>query len=193
MEKVAAALYIADLVFLISFQFMNRDYRWFSHAVSDYGVGKTARLFKFYVVAGSIAAPLLAWQFWVAKNPGYPPMILVYLLLVMVGRLGIGFYPNDLRGTPRTKSGHMHHAATLLASTCAYMTVAEATPLLAANASAPLFAALTALKHVISADFIVVMVTISTPLRRFFGLAERVFLYAAALWCLVASLTLPPV
>lgn len=193
MEKVAAALYIADLVFLISFQFLNRDYRWFSHAVSDYGVGKTARLFKFYVVAGSIAAPLLAWQFWVAKNPGYPPMILVYLLLVMVGRLGIGLYPNDLRGTSRTKSGHMHHAATLLASTCAYMTVAEATPLLTANASAPLSAALIALKHVISADFIVVMVTISTPLRRFFGLAERVFLYAAALWCLVASLTLPPV
>ena len=184
---------MADLIFLISFQFLNRDYRWFAHAVSDYGVGKTAQLFKIYVVAGSIAAPLLAWQFWIAGNPGYPPMIPVYLLLVMVGRLGIGLYPNDLRGTPRTKSGHMHHAATLLASTCAYMTVAEATPLLAATVEDPLSWALTGLKYVISIDFIVVMVTISPPLRRFFGLAERVFLYAAALRCLVASLTLPPV
>jgi hypothetical protein len=36
------------------------------------------------------------------------------------------------------------------------------------------------------------VLTISPPLRRFFGLAERVFLYATGLWFLTASLTLPP-
>ena len=193
MEKVAATLYLADLICLIAFQFLNRGYGWFTHSVSDYGSGKTAHLFKIYVITGSIAAPLLAWQFWVARNPGYPPMIPVYLLLVMVGRLGIGLYPNDLRGAPRSTSGQIHHAATLLASTCAYMTVAEATPLLAATVSGPLSAALTGLKHLISVDFVAVVLTISPPLRRFFGLAERVFLYACAVWCLLASLTLPPV
>ena len=193
MEKVAASLYLADLIFLISFQFLNQGYGFVANAVSAYGVGKTAALFKAYVVMGSIAAPLLAWQFWVASTPSYPAIIPIYLLLVMAGRLGIGLYPSDPRGVPRTRSGQMHHAATMLAATCAYMTVAEATPLLAATVTGPLSITLIGLKHLISVDFIVVVLTFSQPLRRFFGLAERIFLYAAALWCLVASLTLPPV
>jgi hypothetical protein len=193
MEKVAAALYCADLVLLLWFQILSRDYLSVAHPVSDYGLGRTARAFKAYVVLGSIAAPLLAWQFWVARGPSYPWIIPVYLLLVMVGRLGIGLYPNDPRGAVRTRSGHIHHAATLLAAICAYMTVAEATPLLAASVSGALAQMLSGLKHVISLSFIAVMLTISPPLRRFFGLAERVFLYAAAVWCLAASLSLPPV
>jgi len=31
-----------------------------------------------------------------------------------------------------------------------------------------------------------------SPLRRWFGLTERLFLYATAVWFLTASLTLPP-
>ena len=192
METVAAILYGLDIFFLISFQFLNRDYRWFAHAVSDYGVGKTAGLFRVYVLSGSLAAPLLAWQFWHASAPSYPAIIPVYLLLVMLGRLALGLFPNDLRGTPRTKSGQIHHAATLLAFACAYMTVAEATPLLTASVTDALSTALLLLKHLISAGFIAVVITISPPLRRFFGLAERLFLYSTALWFLTASLTLPP-
>ena len=192
METVAAALYGLDILILFAFQVLNKDYPLFSHAVSDYGVGATARLFKVYVVSGSIAAPLLAWQFWQADTPGYPLAIPAYLLLVALGRLGIGLFPNDLRGTPRTGRGQIHHPATLLAFTCAFMTVAEATPLLAASISGPLAIALVQLKHLISLGFIAVVVTISPPLRRFFGLAERLFLYGTAIWFLTASLTLPP-
>lgn len=193
MEKVAAALYCADLILLLSFQLLSRDYLSVAHAVSNYGLGRTARAFKAYVVLGSVAAPLLAWQFWVARNPSYPGMISVYLLLVAAGRLGLGLYPNDLRGAPRTRSGHIHHACTLIAAICAYMSVAEATPLLAASVSGGLSQLLGALKHVISLSFIAVMLTISPPLRRFFGLTERIFLYAAAVWCIAATLSLPPV
>ena len=192
METVAATLYGLDIILLISFQFLNRDYPFFSHAISDYGVGKTAGLFKIYVLAGSIAAPVLAWQFWSAKAPAYPATISIYLLLVMIGRVGIGLFPNDLRGTPRTRAGHIHHAATLLAFACAYMAVVEATPLLSASVTGPLSTILVLLRHLISASFIAVVIVISAPLRRFFGLVERLFLYSTALWCLTASLTLPP-
>ena len=191
-ETVVATLYGLDIILLISFQFLNRDYPFFSHAISDYGVGKTARAFKIYVLAGCIAAPLLAWQFWSAQAPPYPAAIVVYLLGVMLGRLGIGLFVNDVRGTHRTRAGQMHRAATLLAFTCAYMTVAEATPMLSATVSGDLAVALNVLKHLISAGFIAVILTISAPLRRFFGLAERLFLYATAIWFLMASLTLPP-
>lgn len=192
METVAAILYGLDIIFLISFEFLNRDYRRFSHAISDYGVGKTAGLFKTYLLAGSVAAPLLAWQFWSADHPSYPIAIVAYLLLVMLGRLALALYPNDLRGSQRTRNGQIHHAATLLAFTSAFMAVAEATPLLASTVTGPLAAALIGLKHMIGLGFIAVVLTISPPLRRFFGLAERLFLYAAALWFLTASLTLPP-
>ncbi len=193
MEKVAASLYVADLIFLLSFQFLNRDFALLPRAVSNYGLGKTAQLFKVYMLVGSLAAPLLAWQFWVARDPGYPVAISVYLLLVMVGRMAVGWFPNDLRGDPRTTAGQIHHAATLLAFVAAYMAVVEATPLLAGEAFGLRYTALNTLKHVISASFVAVVVVFTPPLRRFFGLAERVFLYGTGLWFLTASLILPPV
>ena len=193
MEKVAAALYATDLILLISFQFLNRDYALLPQAISNYAFGKTARMFKLYLLVGSCAAPLLAWQFWVARNPAYPAAISAYLLLVMLGRIGVALFPNDLPAAPRTAAGQIHHAATFLAFACAYMAVAEATPLLAGEAIGLRFLALTTVKHVISAAFLAVTVAFAPPLRRYFGLAERLFLYATALWFLTASLILPPV
>jgi hypothetical protein len=193
METISATLYALDILFLMSFQVLNRDQPMFSHAISDYGVGRTARLFKVYVIAGCIAAPLLAWQFWRSTAPAYPPIITVYLLLVSLGRLVLGLYPNDPLGAPRTTAGQLHHAGTLLAFCCAYMTVAEATPLLLPTIASPLSEILAVLRHVISIGFVAVVITISPPLRHYFGLAERIFLYATALWFLAASLTLPPI
>lgn len=192
MEIVAATLYGLDLLMLLSFQVLNRDYPAFSHAISDYGVGSTARLFRAYVLIGCLAPPLLAWQFLAADNPVFPAAIPVYLGLVALGRLGIAVYPNDPRGTPRTRAGKLHRAATLLAFTCAFMTVVEATPVLVAMHEGARSTADQVLKHLISAGFIAVVLTISQPLRRYFGLAERAFLYGTALWFLLASLTLPP-
>ncbi len=192
METVAAILYGLDILFLLSFQFLNRDYGPFAHAVSDYGVGRTAGTFRAYLLVGSIAAPLLAWQFWSATNPAYPVMIPVYLIGVMLARLALGWFPNDLRGTPRTRAGHIHHIATLVGFTCAYMTTTEATPLLAASVTGPLADMLIWSKHLISIGFIAVVITFASSLRRYFGLAERLYLYATALWFLTASLLLPP-
>ncbi|MCX7289265.1 MAG: DUF998 domain-containing protein [Rhodobacterales bacterium] len=192
MEKVAAALYSLDLLFLLSFQVLNRDQPAVAHAISDYGVGRTARLFRIYVLAGCIAPPLLAWQFIAADNPGMPAVIPVYLVLVALGRVGIAVWPNDRPATPHTPSGHLHRAATLLAFTCAYMTVVEATPALVAMHEGVRSTADMVLKHLISASFLAVVLTMSTALRPWFGLAERAFLYSTALWFLLASLTLPP-
>jgi hypothetical protein len=192
MEKLAAGLYGLDILILFAFQLMNRDFHLLPPAVSSYGLGKTAHLFKLYLLAGSLAAPLLAWQFWMAAAPAYPAVISVYLVLVALGRIGIAVYPNHPRGDPESFARQMHHAATLLAFACAYMAVVEATPLLSGGLEHGLPEMLEWLRHIISAGFIAVVLTISPPFRRFFGLAERVFLYATALWFLTASLTLPP-
>ncbi len=192
MEIVAATLYSLDLLILFAFQFLNRDYGVFTHPVSTYGIGKTARAFKLYMLVGSIAAPLLAWQIWSATDPTYPVASPLYLLVVMAARLVLAFFPNDARGAPRSLSGQIHHLATVVAFTCAFMTTTEVTPLLAATVGGVPAEALLWSKHLISLGFVAVVVTIAQPMRRYFGLAERLYLYATGLWFLTASLILPP-
>ena len=192
METVAAALYSLDLLMRLSFQVLNREVPVFSRAISDFGLGKTARLFRVYVMVGCLAPPLLAWQFWASDSPAFPAAIPVYLGLVALGRLGIAVWPDDPHGAPQTEAGHIHRAATILAFTCAYMTVVEATPQLGAMHEGLRSSADLILKHTISASFLGVVLTMSPALRPFFGLAERAFLYSTGLWFLLASLTLPP-
>ena len=184
---VAAGFFAVDILLLLAFQLMDRDYGLFDHAVSDYGIGRTAGLFRAYVIVGSLAAPLLAFLFWQSRTPAYPAAIPVYLVLLMLAQMVLGLYPNDLRGAPRTTSGNIHHVATLIAFSCAYLTIADATPLLVATS--PLGQVLLWVKHCFSAGFVAVVLTISHPLRPWFGLAERVFLYSCAAWFLCVSLS----
>ncbi len=192
MERVAAALYGLDLLFLLSFQVLNRDQPAFARPISDYGLGRTARLFQIYLVVGCIAPPILAWQVHASGDPDFPVLIPVYLGLVALGRLGIAVWHNDPHDEPHSRRGNLHRAATLLAFACAYMTVVEVTPELVALHEGARSVADDGLKHVISVSFLVVVVTIASPFRPWFGLAERAFLYSTALWFLLASLTLPP-
>lgn len=192
MEKVAAALYVLDLSFLLSFQVLNRDMPVFARPISDYGLGRTARLFRVYLVAGCAAPPILAWQVHASGEPGFSPAIPVYLGLTALGRLGIALWQSDAQGAPHSRRGNLHRGATLLAFACAYMAVVEATPQLVALHEGLRSMADQVLKQVISASFLGVVLTFAGQLRPFFGLAERAFLWSTALWFLLATLTLPP-
>lgn len=192
MERVAAALYGLDLLFLLSFQILNRDMPVFARPVSEYGLGRTARLFRVYLIAGCIAPPILAWQIHASGDPDFPVLLPVYLVLVALGRLGIAIWRSDPHGAAPTRSGNIHHVATLLAFTSAFMVVIEATPQLFALHEGARSMADHVLKYVISGSFLAVVLTISSPMRRWFGLAERVFLWSTAIWFLLATLTLPP-
>lgn len=192
MEWVAAGLYGFDLLFLLSLQILNRDMPVFARPVSDYGLGRTARLFRVYLIAGCLAPPIFAWQVLVSGNPDFPAPIPVYLALVALGRLGIAVWHSDAQAGPHTRTGQLHRAATLLAFTSALLVVLEVTPQLALRHDGGLSVADQVLKQVVSVSFVAVVLTISFPVHRFFGLAERAFLWSTALWFLLASLTLPP-
>lgn len=192
MERVAAGLYGLDLLFLLSFQVLNRDQPALARPISDYGLGRTARLFRVYLIAGCLAPPILAWQVHASGDPDFPVAVTVYLGLVTLGRLGIAVWKSDPHGAPHTRQGNLHRAATLLAFTSAYMAVVEATPQQVALAEGWRSVADEVLKQVVSLGFLAVVLTTSPALRPWFGLAERLFLYATALWFLLATLTLPP-
>lgn len=192
MERVAVALYGLDLLFLLSFQVLNRDQPAFARPISDYALGRTAGLFRIYLIAGCIAPPILAWQVHASGDPDIPVSVTVYLGLVALGRLGIAFWRSDPQDTPHSRHGNLHRAATLLAFASAYMAVVEATPALVALHAGARSVADEVMKQVISVSFLAVVLTISSPFRPWFGLAERAFLYSTALWFLLATLTLPP-
>lgn len=192
MERVAAVLYGLDLLFLLSFQVLNRDQPAFARPISDYGLGRTARLFRVYLIAGCIAPPILAWQVHASGDPDFPLSVTVYLVLVALGRLGIAIWQGDPQDTPHSRHGNLHRAATLLAFTAAYMAVVEATPALVALHAGLRSVADEGMKQLISVSFLAVVLTIASTFRPWFGLAERVFLWSTALWFLLATLTLPP-
>jgi hypothetical protein len=185
--SVAAGFFALDILLMMALQVWNRELGLFVHPISDYGLGKSAALFRIYVTAGSVAAPLLAYLFWQSKAPVYPAAIPVYLGLMMVARVLLGLYPNDPRDLPRTRAGRIHHAATLVAFTTAYLTIVEATPLLVATSR--LGEVLLWVKHFFSLGFFAVVLTIAPHWRQWFGLAERMFLYSCALWFLCVCLS----
>lgn len=79
---------------------------------------------------------------------------------------------------------NLHRAATLLAFTSAYMAVVEATPHLLPFTKARSADAMSR-KQLDQSGFLAVILTTSPALRPG-SLAERVFLYATALWFLLA-------
>lgn len=182
METIATALYVLDLAILLFFEVTTRQ----RGPISNLGVGPTAGMFRAYMILGSIAAPILAVQMWHAQN--LPPTVSIYLGLIALGRIGIAAFPLYPIDMGRAKIRQLHRVFTLLAFVCAFMTVTEATPLIL-GPHAPI---LWGLKHLITAAFMAVMMTGTPALRRYFGLAERAFLYATGLWFITATLSLPP-
>lgn len=179
---LTSGLYAVNLILLLAFHVLNRQYSPVSNAVSDYGVGPTARLFQIYVTVGTFAALGLAWVVWHAR-PALPSAVTYTLLAMAAARVGVGVFPTDLPGTPKTLTGRLHLLAAVLTFTFAYMTIAKATPLLQGTSTllGPLhIAAMVGLAAVV--------ITLVGPLRPVFGLAERLFLFATAIWFLVASL-----
>jgi len=118
--------------------------------------------------------------------------VTVYLGLVALGRLGIAIWKHDPHDGPHTHRGNLHRAATLLAFTSAYMAAVEATSHLVALHQGLRSIADGWMKQVVSLGFLAMVLATSPTLRRWFGLAERLFLDATATWFLLATLTLPP-
>lgn len=182
MAQLAVLIYAINLLLLVSFHVLNRHYSPVANAVSDYGVGKTAPLFRAYVVVGTVGALLMSWLFWNA-GPALPSAVAWYLLVMAAARLGVGLFPTDLPGEAGTTTGRLHLVFAILTFTFAYMTIAKATPSL--GEASPL---LRPLHLAAMVGLGAVVVSMKGPLRPFFGLAERLFLFATAFWFLVVAL-----
>jgi hypothetical protein len=159
------------------------------NAVSDYGVGRYAPLFRVSLWAGSIA--VLALLAGLALGVGSPPLVtrdLAFLGLVAVSRIGESLFPTTVEGERLTRTGALHYVFAILTFGFTYAAISGLTPdLVKIHPWHSEKALLTWLAGATLVGLILVVVTLFPRLRRVFGLCERFFLAITYLWFIVVA------
>jgi hypothetical protein len=184
---VAFTLYVANASLFVALHVRATGYSPVRHAMSDYGVGPSRRLFSIYAGVGSAGAVALAAALWVAPRPPTPPWLLAVLLAMVAGRIGLALFPTDLEGRKLTLVGLLHYACAVASFAAAYVFIRNATPRVTGELWEPARPVLAALAWFALPALVANCVTMAPPLRRVFGLFERVFLATVLLWFGAAS------
>jgi hypothetical protein len=166
---------------------VDRSVDWVRDPVSHYAVGPRGRLFRTYGNVGTAAAALLACQIFFSRGPALPDIVLASLLLMVAARIGVIAIPTDAKGQASTRRGRIHLVLAIVSFAATYTAIANATPPLAEHAAYP---ALQGLRIVAMVALAGVVAGVSPLARRWFGLAERVFLLSTMLWFIVANIAL---
>jgi len=160
------------------------------HAVSDYAVGPTAGLFTAALTTS--AAAVLTLGFALIQGVGSPPLAtrdLLFLLIIPLTRIGMTLFPTTLEGQHLTRTSLAHYAFAVAAFTLTYLAISETTPVLLALDPAPwLHTTLSAAAFIVGPSLALVVITMLRPMRRIFGLSERVFLLTSNIWFLGTAL-----
>lgn len=125
--SVAGSLVYAGVV--LALHFLPTGYDLVHNAVSDYGVGQYAPLFRVSLWAGSIA--VLALAIGLTLEPGAPPLLtrgLVFLGLVSAARIGESLFPTTVEGEKLTRTGAMHYLFAILTFGFTYAAISDLTP-----------------------------------------------------------------
>ena len=185
---LAAVCYLASVTLFIGLHLRPSGYSLLRSAVSDYGVGPTRRAFTLYISVGSAGALALAAALWLSGTPPVPGWLLLVLVAMVVARTGVSLVPTDLEGQRLTARGALHYLFATLNFAAAYVFLRNATPTLAGapgwEAARPV---LLALAWAALPALVANCATLAGPLRRVFGLFERLFILVVALWFLAAS------
>jgi len=185
---LAATCYAVVLAVFLAFHVLAPERSIFAHAVSDYAVGRTARLFVGYGLVGSLGAALLAIA--TVSTGDFPVRIPIYLALLAILRIGVLRFRTDIEGEAVTREGKLHYVFAIVTFALTYMIVSTSQPTLDTFANPPLNAVLGGLGWIVTAALVGVVTTLLPPLRRVFGLAERIFLLSTASWLLLLAVTL---
>jgi hypothetical protein len=189
---LAAASFAATLAYLAMMLILHvlpTGYSPIRHAVSDYGVGRYEPLFTVALYVSSVGVLTLA--FALLRGVGSPPLAtrdLVCLLLIPLARIGMTLFPTSLEGQRISRAGLLHYACAVAAFTLTYLAISGMTPALRALdpgewARVPLGWA----EWIVGPALALVVVTMLGPLRRLFGLFERIFLLTTNVWFALAA------
>ena len=182
----------AYLVILAVLHALPTGYSPVHHAVSDYGVGRYRPLFTVALYVSSVGVLTLALA--LLRGVGSPPLAtkdLVYLLLIPIARIGMTLFPTNLEGERTSRTGLVHYAFAITAFTFTYLAISEMTPALRAlDPSEWARTPLGSTEWIVGPALALVVITMLRPLRKIFGLFERVFLISTNLWFALAAVLL---
>lgn len=188
---LAAALLLVYLAIFVAVHFQRTGYSVLRNAVSDYGVGPTAGLFRIAVIANGLGILALTGALADAFGDGLPTADYVFLLLIPVTRLAMAFVPTDLESAGTTVTGRVHMVLAIASFTFVYLAIADLTSPLGHFASDALRVFLLVLRWLAALGLVAVVVTLLVKaLRGVFGLAERLYLLSSNLWFFSVALWL---
>jgi hypothetical membrane protein len=185
---VAAVATLASLAALVRVHQLPTGYRPVRNAVSDYGVGRYSRYYRFQAAALALAAVFVVLALARAVDPA-PIGPIVLLVVFAAARLAIAWFPTDLDRLRPTTAGRIH----LVLAGIAFVTVAWAAAALPDRVDWPAIEGL--LKGlgwfvVLSAVACALALTRALRVRTapWFGAIERTFYAAVLAWFFVVSL-----
>ena len=182
---------LAGLAIFVFLHILPTGYDPISQAASDYAVGRFGYLSRSYLRFISIGILALALCLAVEVKPPLPVMVLAYLGLVALGYIAASLFPTDLEGERLTRTGAIHYALAFLNFTFITLAIENLTPtLVTLRPWQPAALPLTWLAWAAVPAVMLVLITLLKPLRRVFGLFERLFLLTAYLWLALVALSL---
>jgi hypothetical membrane protein len=186
---VATLTYLAIMAILHA---LPTGYSPVRHAVSDYAVGRYRPLFTAGLYVSSVAVLTLA--FALLSGIGTPPLAsrdVAYLLLIPLVRIGMTLFPTDLEGQRISRTGLLHYLFAIAAFTLTYLAISDMTPALRAlDPHGWISAPLDWVAWVVGPALALIVITMFRPLRRIFGLFERIFLVSSNVWFALVAVVL---
>ncbi|MED1108039.1 DUF998 domain-containing protein [Bacillus paramycoides] len=187
---VAVLFFLGYFIFFLILHFKKTGYHPIRHAVSDYGVGATKNLFIIYAWLSNLGALSLSIVMLIVKDRfTISASIPVLIILMVISRIIMLFFPTDLEGEKLTVRGKLHFLFAILAFTFSYMAIdrggSHLKLLEGFKNLEPFFHIITLISSI---SLGAVVVTMFKPLRFIFGICERVFLLSINIWFIVVSI-----
>lgn len=182
---------LARLGVLVALHAVPNPYRPITDPVSNYAVGPTKRLAMIMTWLTVGAWLTLAGAFWFGEADwAYRGPATIMLLALAVIFAALPYVPTDVDGRP-TLRGRLHLLLAVAWFALSYSPTGDVARL-AGSRWTPVLGGLETVLHWIALAGLIVLIAalVIKPLRRWFGLAERVFVVTIGLFYLVAALGL---
>ncbi|MFT9816676.1 DUF998 domain-containing protein [Lysinibacillus sp. NPDC056185] len=187
---VAVLFFLSYFILFLILHFKKTGYHPIRHAVSDYGVGATKNLFLIYAWFSNLGALSLSIVLLNVKDRfSISASIPILIILMVISRILMLFFPTDLEGEKLTVQGKLHYLFAILAFAFSYMVIDRGgshLKLLEGFKNLNQFFNIVTIVSSISLG--AVIVTMFKPLRFIFGICERVFLLSINIWFIVVSI-----
>jgi hypothetical protein len=175
--------YCVYFTLFITIHSKNREYDIFKHALSDYDIGSTHKLFQIYNLFGILGVLFLAGDFFLASESGFHNLIPVLLILMAVCRIGLSIFKTNIEGEKFTFSAAIHYLFAIGSFALTYIIIDKVdTLLLKQNLTDNIGMLIRIYGYVITIFLAGVCVTMFKPLRFCFAIIERLYILFAGFW-----------